>query len=986
MSSIALVLGVWFGIIGLFLSYIAIRDNVLVRMALRNVMRRPLRAILIVTGLMLATAIISSSFTTGDSITYSIKRNATDDLRSVDEVIIVDDDSEVWEGVALPDEFSEDIFQQVGPKLEAATDIIDAVMPALLESTSVINLRSKQFEVEALLTGLDPSRAHGFDPLNDIDGNPVDLATLEPDELYIDVEGAQELGVRVGDTLGVAVRPGELEPLRVKSIIDGWYFKRANTKVVLMVSLSRAQELLGREGQLSAIGISNLGNSVNGVALTSQVLERFGDLPEIRDAGLEIFDLKRDIVDTANEVGSVFVSFFTTFGLFSIGVGLLLIFLIFTMLAAERKTEMGVSRAIGMERRHLVRLFGAEGAIYSLGSAVVGAIAGIGLGYLLVYGSGEIFTADPTEDFSLTPHVEFTSVLVAFLFGSIITFATVLVASWRISKLNIVRAIRDIPEPRLVRAGRATLVWGVIITLFGLFILYVGLDSAHLTAFGLGISLIPVGLSLVLRWKGVAQRWVLSGTGIILLAWWLLPPSVYNRIKEDWNQDFSIFFVSGALVVTGAVLLVVNNSSFVLGLFSNTIGKTKSFAPIVKSAVSYPMRYGFRTGLSLAMFAVVIFSVTVMSTILEGFNGLWEDQERLGGGFEVMGFAQSDLNPVVDLRAEVEANPDLDFVSRVNGEPSVGTFRTFYEADARLAEDVEGRFLDTSITGVDDDFAESNLYQIKLATKEYATKSGFDSKAVWQDLKETPGLAVVNAFLVPARNNFGFDVSSDDFALDGVEGLFLENVTMDPVDVTVVDLKSGSTFDLRVIGVLDDFASGGPLPFGIFTSTNTLSQLPRQIDATQFFFNIRPSTPDAAQKIEAALFQHGVETLDVAETLDDLQAALGVISARAVVERRHEIGVMRAIGFSRRMVQMNFLAESSFIAILGIGLGLALGLLTSINVAADIGTDEEGFKLAIPWSKVLLIGLGAYLVSVVATFLPSRQAASIAPAEALRYE
>ena len=144
---------------------------------------------------------------------------------------------------------------------------------------------------------------------------------------------------------------------------------------------------------------------------------------------------------------------------------------------------------------------------------------------------------------------------------------------------------------------------------------------------------------------------------------------------------------------------------------------------------------------------------------------------------------------------------------------------------------------------------------------------------MWQDLKETPGLAVVNAFLVPARNNFGFDVSSDDFALDGVEGLFLENVTMDPVDVTVVDLKSGSTFDLRVIGVLDDFASGGPLPFGIFTSTNTLSQLPRQIDATQFFFNIRPSTPDAAQKIEAALFQHGVETLDVAETLDDLQAA-----------------------------------------------------------------------------------------------------------------
>ena len=38
------------------------------------------------------------------------------------------------------------------------------------------------------------------------------------------------------------------------------------------------------------------------------------------------------------------------------------------------------------------------------------------------------------------------------------------------------------------------------------------------------------------------------------------------------------------------------------------------------------------------------------------------------------------------------------------------------------------------------------------------------------------------------------------------------------------------------------------------------------------------------------------------------------------------------------------------------------------------------------WAKVLLIGLGAYLISVLATYLPSRQAAAVAPAEALRYE
>ena len=86
-------------------------------------------------------------------------------------------------------------------------------------------------------------------------------------------------------------------------------------------------------------------------------------------------------------------------------------------------------------------------------------------------------------------------------------------------------------------------------------------------------------------------------------------------------------------------------------------------------------------------------------------------------------------------------------------------------------------------------------------------------------------------------------------------------------------------------------------------------------------------------------------------------AALGVISARAVVERRHEIGVVRSIGFSRRMVQSSFLAESSFIALMGIGLGLILGLLMSINIIADIRTDEPNIEYVVPWGTVIVLGL-----------------------------
>ena len=64
-------------------------------------------------------------------------------------------------------------------------------------------------------------------------------------------------------------------------------------------------------------------------------------------------------------------------------------------------------------------------------------------------------------------------------------------------------------------------------------------------------------------------------------------------------------------------------------------------------------------------------------------------------------------------------------------------------------------------------------------------------------------------------------------------------------------------------------------------------------------------------------------------------AALGVISARAVVERRQQIGVMRAIGFRRQMVQAAFLLESSFVALTSIVVGTVLGLMLAWNIVDD---------------------------------------------------
>ena len=117
-------------------------------------------------------------------------------------------------------------------------------------------------------------------------------------------------------------------------------------------------------------------------------------------------------------------------------------------------------------------------------------------------------------------------------------------------------------------------------------------------------------------------------------------------------------------------------------------------------------------------------------------------------------------------------------------------------------------------------------------------------------------------------------------------------------------------------------------------------------------------------------------------------AGLGVISTRAVVERRQQIGVLRAIGYRRRMVQLSFLIESSFIALLGIAIGLLLGATLSYNAITDISTEEgiDTLRYSIPWGQVVTIMAIAYLFSIVATYLPARQASRTHPAEALRYE
>jgi putative ABC transport system permease protein len=102
----------------------------------------------------------------------------------------------------------------------------------------------------------------------------------------------------------------------------------------------------------------------------------------------------------------------------------------------------------------------------------------------------------------------------------------------------------------------------------------------------------------------------------------------------------------------------------------------------------------------------------------------------------------------------------------------------------------------------------------------------------------------------------------------------------------------------------------------------------------------------------------------------------------AVRERTAEIGVLRALGASRRRILVLFLLEGTLLAALG-GCG---GLLGGAVIAWLIHALVPLLPVHTPWTFVLLAELLAMVIGVVAGILPARQAAALDPVQALRSE
>jgi ABC-type lipoprotein release transport system permease subunit len=218
---------------------------------------------------------------------------------------------------------------------------------------------------------------------------------------------------------------------------------------------------------------------------------------------------------------------------------------------------------------------------------------------------------------------------------------------------------------------------------------------------------------------------------------------------------------------------------------------------------------------------------------------------------------------------------------------------------------------------------------------------------------------------------------------------------------------TGDVLRLEVEGIFEEPKGGSP--FGrIAMSTATYDAAFANHDDEYVFVNVRGgSTPANTASLDGALSAFPDADVQTREEFKDGQingltmvlnivyALLGlsvIVSLFGIVntlvlsvfERTRELGMLRAIGMTRRQVRRMIRHESIVTALIGATFGIAIGMFLAGLVT--LAASDAGFVFAVPYKTLATFVVVAIVAGIVAAILPARRAARLNPLEALQYE
>ena len=976
------------------------------RFAVRGLLSRKLRTALTAIAIVLGVAMISGTFVLTDSIDQAFDRIFTDIRKGSNAVITGKSSFDVGDqsGVAAPA-----LDESLLPKVRELPDVAQAEGSVDSDATQFIGEDGK-----AVVFGGAPNL--GFSIANgDSVFNPLTLIEGEwpaTNEVVVDKETASKEDFAVGDTVGVQAE-GPVQRMRVSGIVQFSSGLTIGGATLAGFDLGTAQRLFKKVGQLDEIAVAAKPN-VSDEQLIRQIEPILPSDAQVKSGSEQAAS---DAADT-NDFISFLRTFLLAFGGIALFVGSFVIANSLSITIAQRTREFATLRTIGATNRQILGSVIVEALIVG----VVASVVGLFLGLLLAKGLFELFDA---VGFTL-PNTglvfEVRTVFFALGAGILVTLLASVYPGLRATTVPPIAAVREgavLPgEPldriRSMRLAAAVTAAGVILgvavisvkpvnTFVTVFLAVIGLililfggslfpsrTVGAVVAGALGFAALLYGLfvpglgtTAVLLWMGIGvllvffgvarvstrliprlsvlmspiARWAVFLLAVIVWPFFTLPYWLLR--KGAWGPGGIgvriLAFVGGALINPLLLLIVL-----VMWIrravsrwepewpmeFPGVIPDRSTSRVGTENARRNPQRTASTAAALMIGLALVTLVATLAAGIIASFKGSVND--LFTGDYAIT--AQNNFSPIPIDAAEAAA--------KAPGVTAVGNVRT---GEALVFGDTD------FVTAADPGMAQV----IDLTWKE-------GSQAVFSELG-------------------GDGVFVDDsFAKD--HDLELGST----VDVT---FANGTSKTFVVKGIFDPPTGGSP--FGVVTMSTTAwdSQTPQPrnlysfvkmeggaTDANQAaldealtdFPNAKAQTRQEFIDNQISGLSSVLNILYVLLALSVIVSLFGIVNTLVltVFERTREIGMLRAIGMTRRQVRRMIRHESVITALIGAALGILLGIVLAALLIARV----DFLVFAFPTTQVIVFVVAAIVVGIVAAIFPARRAAKLDPLRAIAYE
>ena len=854
----------------------------MLRVALKGLAGRPVRALLTAIAIILGVAMISGTYVLTDTINSGFDTIFSQSYKNADVVITGKAAFDSANGTQVePPPMPESLLTEV-------QKLPDVALAAGSVTTQSLKLIGKDGKV--ITSGGAPSLGFSVTP----SGQPFNPTKLTAgnwprgnDQVVIDKATASANGFQVGDRIGVQAF-GPARQLVISGIAE---FPNVSVGGATFAILDQpaAQQLFHKVGQLDAIRVQSKAGASE-AELVKQIKPLLGPTEQVR-SGTE--QAKKD-----QENAGSFISFLRyallAFAGISLFVGAFVIANTLSITIAQRMREFATLRTLGASRRQVLWSVVIEAFVIGLVGSVIGLFLGLGLAKLL----NALFVAVGIDLPHGTTVFATRTVIVSLLVGTLVTLFASIRPARRATRVPPIAAVREgsvLPPSRWAKYGTAT----------SLTVLVLAIVMVSLGALGSGIATGP--------------RLLLLGIGVLLL---------FFGVSMNASK-------------------VVRPLAAVLGAPARTIGGAPGIL-----ARDNATRNPARTASTASALMIGLALVTFVAIFGQGIRSSFED-------------AVNEL-----------------FV----GDYALTSTNTFTPIEAAAGQALVGK------PGIED------VSAIRAGSARYLGSNN-DLTAVQPNLNKTLFMKwTQGSNAVPGElGNDGFFASKN----------YVEDHHLSLGSPVTLQFPSGKKTTVKLKGVWDEPKGGSP--FAHITISTTLFDkfTPRPQDemvlantpggvtdantahlenAVKGFADAKVQTRDEFKSNFEAPINKLLNLLYALLALAVIVSLVGIINTLVltVFERTREIGMLRAVGMTRRQVRMMIRYESIVTALMGAALGLVVGIFLAALVTHAL--SSSGIVFAVPWIEIVYFVLAAILVGILAAVIPARRAARLNVLQALQYE